>query len=94
MRRRVRAALAEAHRTVARSQSLAARVLVRDRRQLAKRCAWCGRLDLGDHWTPPEKLPAFLPSEVRDRITHEICPDCLAPLEREGQTRSLDSCGN
>jgi hypothetical protein len=90
MRRRVRAALAEAHRAIARSEALtAARALVRDRHRLAKRCAWCGRLELGDHWTAPEELPAFLSSEVRDRISHGICPDCLARLEREGQTRSL-----
>jgi hypothetical protein len=92
MRRRVRAALAEAHRTVARSESLvAARVLVRERRHLAKRCAWCGRMELGAHWTPPEELPAFLRREVRDRISHGICPDCLARLERQGHTHALGS---
>ena len=92
MRRRVREAVAEATRAVARSESLlAARALVRERGRLAKRCAWCGRLDLGRRWTPPDEVPQFLPAAVRERITHGICPDCLARLEREGQTRELDS---
>jgi hypothetical protein len=83
--------LAEANRAIARSESLrAARALVRDRRHLAKRCAWCGRLDLADRWTPPEDIPAFLAGEVRDRVSHGICPDCLARLEREGRTHSLE----
>jgi hypothetical protein len=68
---------------------MAARLLVRERRRLVKRCAWCGRIELGDHWTSTTELPALLPREVRDRISHGICPDCLARLEREGQTRSL-----
>jgi hypothetical protein len=88
LRRRVRAAITEASSTVARSECLsAARILVRDPHRLARRCAWCGRLALGRHWTPPAELPGFLPAEVRQRISHGICPDCLARLEREGGTR-------
>jgi hypothetical protein len=86
----MRVAIAHVCRAIARSESLlAVRVLGRKHECLAKRCAWCGRLDLGDHWTPPDDVPAFLPRAARNRVTHGICPDCLARLERDGQTHSL-----
>lgn len=86
--RRVRAALSEAEAAVARSERLTAARALRGAGP-ARRCAWCGRLALGRHWTPLEEAPAFVPRDIGDGASHTICPDCLGRLEREGRTRPL-----
>jgi hypothetical protein len=77
---RARAAHADAQR-----QNEVARLLVRfvrqfreDRSALAVRCAWCGRIKVGDDFIAPEQfLDGDLPERLKQRATHGICPDCL-----------------
>jgi hypothetical protein len=78
---RSRAAIERAHRTVARSEALAAAMrLHRDRESLLVRCAWCDRYSLGSEWMRVEELPRVGGVGQKldnQRITHSICPECM-----------------
>jgi hypothetical protein len=48
------------------------------RDELPLRCAWCGRIRIGDRWVTPEDfLHGNVPERLRERATHGICDDCL-----------------
>jgi hypothetical protein len=52
-------------------------------RVLLRRCAWCGRFDIGGEWLRLDAVGAgqhSITSSLLDRATHGICPQCL---ERE-----------
>jgi hypothetical protein len=87
---RVRAALADAERTVSQSEMLAsARRIVRQPDSMVTRCAWCGRLQLGGHWTLVDQAPSFFKDFVDRSVTHGICGDCMRGLESSGKTSPL-----
>jgi hypothetical protein len=87
LRMRARAAITEAEVTVERAQTLvASRRIVADDEALATRCAWCGRLELGEQWLLPIDAPLFVGAGLHDRTTHGICSDCVARLERSGKS--------
>ena len=44
-----------------------------ERSQLTRRCAWCGRVKLGDSWIVDRRPDT-------DDCTHGICAECLAKL--------------
>ncbi len=49
------------------------------RTELPLRCAWCGRIRIGDRWAAPEDfLDGDVPIRISERATHGICDDCLA----------------
>jgi len=86
---RLQEALARVRATLDESELLtAASRLARDPATMARRCAWCGRLELGRSWRAPESAPEFLVATLERRATHTICPDCLGRLEATGQSRS------
>lgn len=86
---RLQEAVAQARATVEESYMvIAASRLARSPNVMAKRCAWCGRLDLGRGWRPPEQTPRFLVATLERRATHTICPDCVRRLEEAGQSRA------
>lgn len=73
----------EAERSRRRSRLL--RALIRqvqtDPHHLPLHCAWCERIEIaGEFVLPEEFLYGDLPSRLRERATHGICPDCF---ERE-----------
>lgn len=85
--RRLRLALQESREVVERSHVLtAASRLARSTTVMAKRCAWCGRVDLGLGWRSPDRAPAFLTATLERRATHTICPDCVRRLEETGKS--------
>jgi hypothetical protein len=89
---RLRDAKARSETLVARSKVLAsARALVRDPEKMLRRCAWCGRLQLGGQWVSEEEAPEFVKRLLDDRATHGICRSCLSRLEAEGQSRTAPS---
>ena len=56
----------------------------RDRSFLPRRCAWCGRVEVdGEFVDPHEFLDGDMPSRLRERATHGICPDCLERVQRQ-----------
>lgn len=59
-----------------------------DRARLLRRCAWCGRVQVGgDEFVAPEEfLDGELPERDRERATHSICPDCLDREQRNADT--------
>lgn len=88
---RLQDAVARAGEAIERSQLLmSASRLARNPATMAKRCAWCGRLDLGHGWQSPERAPRFLASTLEQRATHTICPECVCRLEESGQSRRAD----
>jgi len=92
---RLQEALARAREAVEESQVLiAASSLARSPGSMAKRCAWCGRLELGLGWRPPEQAPRFLVATLERRATHTICPDCVRRLEESGQSARRASSVN
>jgi hypothetical protein len=48
--------------------------------QLQRRCAWCGAVRVRDGWTLRDAI------EDPDRLTHTICPDCVAGLRAAGKS--------
>jgi hypothetical protein len=83
--RRVNHACADAQRAVARSEMLVtARRLARDPSSMVRRCAWCGRMQLGHDWISADEAPAFLGSELDHRTSHGICERCIRKLEQDG----------
>jgi hypothetical protein len=58
---------------------------------MLRRCAWCGRFDLGEQWVPAEEAPAFVWTLLDRRATHGICESCLGRLERERRNRTEHS---
>jgi hypothetical protein len=42
------------------------------------RCAWCGRYRLRETWIDVWLSDAFA---AKKRVTHSICPECIAGLE-------------
>lgn len=49
---------------------------------LTVRCAWCGRIRVGDAWM----APAIDPDP--ETLTHGICPDCARRYGAESAFRS------
>jgi len=88
---RLQDAMSDARAAVDRSELVtAAARLMRDPAAMAKRCAWCGRLELAGGWRAPQRAPRFLVSTLESRATHTICPDCVRRLEESGQSRRMD----
>jgi hypothetical protein len=52
-------------------------------KDLVLKCAWCGRYRAGDDWVELEGDEA--PDAAR--VTHGICPECLASLRASGGNR-------
>jgi hypothetical protein len=52
------------------------------RGHLGARCAWCGRYRVGDRWV---RVAREL-DESSARVTHGICPDCVAALRDAGRS--------
>jgi hypothetical protein len=48
---------------------------------LITRCAWCDRYEAEGLWLPKEDVAAFLRDDG-STVTHGICPDCVADLQR------------
>lgn len=87
--RRVRYAVLEAERVVARSRALTTmRRVLAEEGLLVRRCAWCGRFTAGDDWVREDELPRFVPKRASELATHTICTDCQARLAREGKSVS------
>lgn len=88
---RVQEAVAQARTAIDDSQVLlAASRLVRNPGVMARRCAWCGRVDLGFGWHGADQAPHFVLTTVERRATHTICPDCVRRLEEAGQSHTAD----
>ena len=65
-----------------------ARVLreVRGGGNLLLRCAWCGKLQIGDEWLLLEAIGSGqmrIAEELVRRSTHGICPECYERVSRE-----------
>ena len=45
------------------------------------RCAWCERIALGEVWLEREEFQRQRTPSTRFRLTHGICPDCLAGVK-------------
>jgi hypothetical protein len=65
-----------------------ARVLreVRGGGKLLLRCAWCGKLQIGDEWLLLEAVGSGqmrIAEELVWRSTHGICPECYERVSRE-----------
>ena len=89
---RVRLAVTEAERIVARSRALVStRRVLGDEALLVRRCAWCARFSFGGQWMQEADLPRFVPKQAVEKATHTICPDCEERLVREGKSHSLSS---
>lgn len=54
---------------------------------LVTRCAWCERYALHDAWVHGSELAAVTSGRDLVRITHSICPSCLAGLQTSGLSR-------
>ena len=88
--RRVRLAVAEAERTVARSLALKSmRRVLAEEELLVRRCAWCARFSLGEGWMEEGDLPRFVPQRAVESATHTICPECQTRLVREGKSHTV-----
>ncbi len=88
---RLQDAVAHAQAAVERSEVLAAvSQLARNPAAMARRCAWCGRLELGRSWRVPQYTPPLLLDTLERRATHTICPDCVERLEQSGRSRQVD----
>jgi hypothetical protein len=71
-RQRLAAANAELARTLAEVRTL---------RGLLSMCSWCGRIrDEDGSWS---RVEAYVQSHTEARMTHGLCPDCAARMERE-----------
>lgn len=53
------------------------------RGRLAARCAWCGRYRVGRRWVTIERA---LDADETARVSHGICPDCVAILRDTGMS--------
>ena len=42
------------------------------------RCAWCGKVALGDSWVDRAEVPPFMVRVLDHRTTDGICPECFA----------------
>jgi hypothetical protein len=65
------------------------RAAVRRRRkeaQLARHCAWCGRVSLRGRWVHVERVPRVAATVLLERVTHTICEDCADRLEATGHS--------
>jgi hypothetical protein len=84
---RVDAAISAADRTTRRSALI--RTASRRRREdgFTTRCAWCGRYAVGGTFREADELPRFVAFTPTSRLTHGICPECVADLRREGKSR-------
>ena len=65
-----------------------ARVLreARGGEKLLLRCAWCGKLQIGDEWLRLEAIGSGqmrIAEELVRRSTHGICPECYDRVSRE-----------
>lgn len=50
------------------------------------RCAWCDRIALGEQWLRREDFRDRQPQQGF-RLTHGICPDCVASVKAERSQR-------
>jgi hypothetical protein len=54
------------------------------------RCAWCERVALGEGWLEPEIFEKRQIAGQGYRLTHGICPDCLAGVKADRAKRHPD----
>ena len=78
---RARVAAASAQAAILRSTELHESAAAAVRRGYTLECAWCGR-QAGVHGFLD--TPAF--GQLHRRVTHGICPSCLAALRRDGRS--------
>jgi hypothetical protein len=58
-------------------------------RTLLRRCAWCGRFQIGDEWLHLEAIghgQQQITASLRAKATHGICPDCFAQQPKAERT--------
>ena len=48
---------------------------------LVTRCAWCDSYEVGAQWLARAEVAGFLRDDGSS-VTHGICPECLAELQR------------
>jgi hypothetical protein len=53
-------------------------------------CAWCDRIALGDTWLEREVFQNQQIARFGYRLTHGICPDCVAGVKADRAKRRLD----
>jgi hypothetical protein len=53
-----------------------------------RRCAWCGRIEIGGAWRDEDSVPGFFKAR-RDpeSVSHGICEECLEELRQTGRSR-------
>jgi hypothetical protein len=44
-------------------------------------CAWCGRVRIDEEWAEPPQA-ALDAIDVRNSVSHTICPDCATEQNR------------
>jgi hypothetical protein len=83
---RMREACACADALIAHSRRLRhLRAIARDGDALVCRCAWCERFQVDQQWLSLAELPAL--RRFRERVSHGICPECIAGLRRSGLSK-------
>ena len=50
---------------------------------LTTRCAWCSRYLARDEWV---RVTHAIPFAERAKVSHSICPDCVAALRESGMS--------
>lgn len=54
---------------------------ISDAGALVPMCAWCGRVRIDDQWVQPPRV-ALDAIDVRNSVSHTICPDCAIEQTR------------
>jgi hypothetical protein len=54
---------------------------MRERAQIARRCAWCLRFNVNGQWVHGRRSED---ERVLPATTHTICDDCVTKLRRQG----------
>ncbi|MBV8257712.1 MAG: hypothetical protein JO073_07830 [Actinobacteria bacterium] len=85
---RARAAVAAAEAAVSRSRVVTAGVrLARQPEGMLRRCAWCGRVTLGEEWVDGDEAERLTSRRgTALPASHTICPDCTEQLVQEGKS--------
>jgi hypothetical protein len=60
---------------------------ISDAGALIPMCAWCERIRLDDEWVQPPRV-ALDAIDVRNSVSHTICPDCAAAHTPKPASRS------
>ena len=86
IRAQARSACTSAEAVIAQSRRLLLScAIAREGSALICRCAWCERVQLDQGWCTPPELPPL--RALAERVSHGICPDCIAELRRSGKSK-------